>query len=909
MSNVMKKISAALAVLSVSFICSSFSAAQDLPSLPDDPQVSHGVLPDGVEYYAVANGSEKGFADISLVWRLGQPVEEGTDSLLIPEPASLSLGETRDFARRCLSGTGIFSDVTPEDFLKRNGIRGSSCGYIETRDNALVFRFSDINLSKGTSLSDSLFLLVFDLVKEYSGAVRKAGAQDCGQAVIISGDIDRDAVLEKFRMLSLFVPDIRSKAPESNYEWYPGDSLTCISVTVPDLKVATVTAEYDMERVPAEYMKTVLPLVSSQLGEELGTVLKKRLADSFVAEGIPVSGLGYRFSGSSEWGGDETYTLTVKTVPSDVRRVIPVMSSVLSGLSRTGVSVEEYAYARKSVGMRLKRLSDAQIRENSQYVERCISSFLYGASLASSSDRYSFFESSGLADSSGVKFFNRFASSLIDSTGNLTLVCVSDSSALKEHEMDSLFRSSWHSQATAAHSWAVNLSDTSRFDILPVKCRITRSRTEPVSGGVLWEFSNGMKVVYRQMPLNGEFRYSMLVRGGFSSVQGLKSGQGAFFSDILGMYDVCGMKPDEFGYLLSAKDIVMTREVSATDLRISGTAPSGSFWFLMKALIGITRNSVEDSAAFRYYCMCERQRLDSRAGLQEERFVAIDSIMSPGYGFSTLKSRDGLDYGLLRQADGYFRKQFSRMNDGVLVIVGDLDIYELKKKLPAYMGNFMTGKKVMPRGYKRAQTVSGESTYIVDGKRRSLDVAMTAPMQLSTVDYMAAEIAAMAIDDRAMSAISGMAATLQVSGMFYSAPSERLSVVISAEACDTLRFASSCAGFNPVKALFGIRSVLEDLSTEGISQAELDTYKATLKNEIATQQQDPAYWIDVIARRFSNGKDLHTDWSEKIDEVSVDMVKDVIAALDGGGKVEYIVRPRHSDADAGSQDRYYVKYR
>lgn len=902
----MKKILLLSTALLTILLSASLSRAQDLPSLAGDSRISHGVLADEVEYYIVSNPSYKGFADLSIVWRLGKPAAADSLSAGAAMQASLSMSEALGFARDCLAGTELFSSPGPERFMRRNGIQGASYGYVHARDNAVIFRFSDINLAKSASVTDSLFLMAFDIVRSYSRFVKDSGAEDCGQAVIISGDIDQNSILEKFRMLSLFVPSIGAKTPESSYKWYPGDSISFVSVVRPGSKIATVTAEYSTERVPEAYMNTVLPVVASQMGEELGMILKRRLAVNLRQSGVPVAGIDYGFTGSEEWGGDETYTLSVRTFPENVREVIPAVSCVLSQMAEEGAQVEEYSQVRKVVGRQFDSEASAPVVSNSSYVERCLASFLYGASLASPAEKYKFFEASGLSDSSGLRFFNRFTSSLISRTRNMTLVSVSDTTAPSLGEMKALFSGAWGTASGSGQKYFTDLDDTTRFDVSPSKCRIRRTRAEAMSGGQFWEFSNGMKVVYKKMPTEGEFQYCLLLHGGFSSAWDAEPGQGAFFSDMLDLYNVRGMAPEAFDDLLSTMGITMDRRVNATDMRISGRAPSGSFWFLMKALVGMTTDCVADTSAFGYYMECEKQRLAARSGLLDDRLVAIDKIMCPGYSFSTLKSADRLTPDLQGVADGYFRRQFAKMNDGVLVILGDLDEFELKKTLPGYIGNFTTGKRIVPRAYQKLQTVSGESTYMVNGDTRSLDVAMSAPLQLSVLEYMSAEIAMLALRDTVMSSISGMAACTGVSGQFFVAPSEKLGLLISVESADTSGFSSGTSVFKPVRTLFAVRSILKDLSTRNISQAQLDMYKTTLKNAITSTQSDPSYWMYMLPLRYSNGKDLHTGWSEKIDEVTADMVREVIASLDGGGKVEYIVTPDRRAGGTAPEQEYYL---
>ena len=186
-------------------LSASLSVAQNVPPLPVDPSVTYGVLPDNISYYIVSNPTDNGFADFSLVWRLGTPERKDTAALSsCPERTAVSKDEALRIARKALAGTSLFSSRTPDRFLRDNGVQGSSCGYIEMKDSALVFRFSNVNLNRGESFLDSLFLLAFDLVREYSVTVHKKGASDCGQAIIVSGDIDRNAIYSKIRLMSFF---------------------------------------------------------------------------------------------------------------------------------------------------------------------------------------------------------------------------------------------------------------------------------------------------------------------------------------------------------------------------------------------------------------------------------------------------------------------------------------------------------------------------------------------------------------------------------------------------------------------------------------------------------------------------------------------------------------------------------
>ena len=98
------------------------------------------------------------------------------------------------------------------------------------------------------------------------------------------------------------------------------------------------------------------------------------------------------------------------------------------------------------------------------------------------------------------------------------------------------------------------------------------------------------------------------------------------------------------------------------------------------------------------------------------------------------------------------------------------------------------------------------------------------------------------------------------------------------------------SGIDPLVLLYKIRPVLALLSATPVPEDRLALYKKILKNMYASRQSSPRYWVDMIRRRYSEGKDLNTKYAEKIDAVTAEEVMEIIAALDSGSKVEYVVR-------------------
>ena len=163
--------------------------AQTLPVFPKDGAVTTGNLTNGITYYLVTNPSMKGVADFALVGK-GR-----IDSLA---------------ARKELSSLPHFNKTIPYKFLSRKGIGCRPEGYVSFRDEASIFRFDDVPVFDQAA-SDTTLLMLFDLIS----------VQPCPHAVIIAGDINPAAIIERMNVFSLMVPSRTPFYKKKEYVWRP----------------------------------------------------------------------------------------------------------------------------------------------------------------------------------------------------------------------------------------------------------------------------------------------------------------------------------------------------------------------------------------------------------------------------------------------------------------------------------------------------------------------------------------------------------------------------------------------------------------------------------------------------------------------------------------------------------------
>lgn len=178
----------------------------------------------------------------------------------------------------------------------------------------------------------------------------------------------------------------------------------------------------------------------------------------------------------------------------------------------------------------------------------------------------------------------------------------------------------------------------------------------------------------------------------------------------------------------------------------------------------------------------------------------------------------------------------------------------------------------------------------MDGIRQTLDVGMSARHQFSSESYAAMGLASIAMQSELEKALVGTGARASVSAGFIPYPQERVNMLVSVREMDLNGLPLGESGIDPLVLLYKIRPVLARLSATPVPEDRLALYKKILKNMYASRQSSPRYWVDMIRRRYSEGKDLNTKYAEKIDAVTAEEVMEIIAALDSGSKVEYVVR-------------------
>ena len=365
---------------------------------------------------------------------------------------------------------------------------------------------------------------------------------------------------------------------------------------------ARVSISYDGARIPFPYMNTAQALVTDLFGLEFQVLLQHRLERNFRAAGIPYGSIDFHALRSADYGDDERYTVSMRVAPENLHNTMRLMSNTIAEMEATGVGTEEYAEAKKVLMPAIYRKWVSKPAPGS-LVNRCIAHFLYGANLAPYDETVRLFSRKNVSDSVETRLFNRFADALLEQLSNLTLEYRQAPDSLDKDEELFYYNLSYlyGSVVKSGNDYRWHGGDTLGMQANCPKVRVKSERVEPVSGGTSWTFSNGMRVIFKQVPKTGIFNYELQLGGGLAQIGDLQEGEGGYIGDLLSLYDAAGLPAWHFREVLEVSGVSMDTHVDLNNMAVSGVAPSSQLPLLLKALLELANYGKLNRDAYEAY--------------------------------------------------------------------------------------------------------------------------------------------------------------------------------------------------------------------------------------------------------------------------------------------------------------------
>lgn len=828
------------------FVC--FLHGQTIATVSSDPAVKSGTLPNGMKWYVVENQYVKGAADFALVQATGANTIQSVDR-----------GTLVSIAQESLQSQPLLTAPSVQKyFLSKGAIPGPE-GFAEVGENATVFKFRNVNLKLSNSVLDSTLFVLMNMASRSMRSddlVLKKWYTPADQAIIVAGDVDHKVVSEKIHMLSFMMPVMESVARQE-YVWNDSEAKVKVE-SGSNAGLAHLSAQWRLERTPKEYVNTVQPAVLEKYMKMTGMVARERMLKKFKESGIPVASVESSYASGDGLLGDASFSVDVVLDGEHVYKAAEVLADVLSSIDAKNVSDSE-------AGKASLMFEDAVLRQdvgadvsNMEYVSRCAAAFIYKTSLPSRCDIRKFYVSKYLTYEQEKELLCKVASASLDIDRNFVLSCTCDEPAVKEDSLNSVFVAAWKN-AQDAIKLPEQYRNAPHLPVVEDKAIVKSIRKEYISGGSVMTLTNGMRVMYRNMTPESDFvHYSLSLNGGAGNVEGLDTADGGYLADYFATCKLGGVTAAEFRDAIRRKDMTLDCEVGHSSTKFYGKVRKDLLDYMLRVLLAVMNERVEDTPEWEYYMSGEQLR--QLAGTASGNGKSIDSEFS-------------------KKADAFFAKLSQKVNDGVLILVGDVDERLLKKAVTSYAGGF----KTVERSFARTETFNRNFTGLKEFRKESaakgVTVHLTAPMAMSAENYYTASIACMTLRRHLAGVLAekGMRASVEFSCNRY--PQENVVMKVTVEQASGEGLASSSREFNPEEATAILQNLFADMSVVELNKDILSSYKYRVERHLSQKKNRPEYWVDALNLRYLDGKDFTTGAEAKIKAIAEKNVRTMLDIL------------------------------
>lgn len=731
---------------------------------------------------------------------------------------------------------------------------------VAARADSTVHHFPHVPVYRSEVL-DSILISAFSLLD----------TTKVSQALMVSGDIDPAEIKKKLDMLSIMAPRRPKGKVMAAQEW--------ADVQVPVIRMSRaaegepsrVSVCYKAPPVPPEQRNTMQALVTDIFSRELEVIVRHRLEKELREARIPYAPLQIEYKGLGTGGTDESFRVTVETPEEYLDRAAAIVATVLSLIETEGIGRQELEDARAVMDPAMwKEASDPVLDEH--WIVRCLAHYRYGTQLAPFEEEYRLFAKKALDSDIYAGLLSKYASAFFDYAANLTLSYRTSRDTLDygtalNHFIGHYLEARVTGSGGKDYSW--HSAGLSALNMGVAKVKLKSEKTEVVSGGEMWTFSNGMRVIFKQMPQARGFQYALQLNGGLAHIPGLQEGEGGYIGPLLSLYDVAGIPAAEFHDMLAANGISLETRVDLNSTEITGSAPQDRLPLVLKSLLALTtsrRPSLEDFQIWQV----QQQMID------EDLEGVLFRQLNPGYTCSPYKWKQALSPETRKKAFLFYEDRFKRMNDGVLILSGNLPKEEVKKLLERYLGNFQTQRGQIIRKSAEMHTLSGVTTVTDTVGTPGFHVLMDAEYAMTTDHFYTAYVGLQALRDALLQHLSAYGVSPSVRLLYCVQPQERFQVLIS------------CPG-GPIEALPAVRAAIQQAAGKPVDAAGLKTWKQKVDAGMRDLMDTPEGCVATVLARYAVNKDIRSRFADAIGYMDAEQVEEFLKTIAAGGRVEYIV--------------------
>ncbi len=812
---------------------------ETLGHIGDHAKILKGTLPNGLSYYIMDNKTAPGYADFTFIQKTSEPY---TDSLSAENYSILK--DMHNFR-----GGEFFK------FLDNLGIGAENGFSIRRNYDNLVYCFSDIAVSRNSSVTDSLLLAILNLSSPKNCIQDKLSTEENIyrpdlQAIVIVGDVDTGTTAAKIHTLFQVVPRPTATVPTHIQPAEVDFDKNFIYVKNIETDCATLTIDHIFPPIDTAYITTAVPFIYEYFTDLTIEVIKSRLNKELASAGFFPIDSDVRIY---PYIDRQKLRISLQCAPQEYLDAYKILLSLLEQITHFGITEEEFRRESDKVFFRTDDLyRRRKILSNDYFSKQCIENFTMGTPISPIEMQKAYLDKS-------KEFIHRteasgFMKELLNPKHRIT-TCTAP---IATEGMENIKVEIKQPDTDTIPTLKVDMAETEKDQKFKL---FINKRTGIVSR----RLSNGSILAYKQFENAGDWIYfEAFAKGGISLLGNDMYTISKYINDIAKLSKTDGFDLYERKEIGNTFHIGVERYINIEDRRITGKFHKDYFHEFMQMVCAYFKGSTPDNANFEKYRKAQLAILpylnNSPERLLEELSNDI-KFKNPSPQISDSLPLTQTDY---EKALNVINMLFANAADFTFTFTGDVNSNKLMKYAEEAISSL--GQKKSGLGKNENDTFyiarydSFETIEVPMEHPRSINsYKITIPSSFSMEERICSRIAARFIERDIIREFANLGVIVKTSSRFHRYPKEAMTL--------EFRFTIPDSVHIHIDNLFS--ETIRNLSNRKIGNEELEIIRRNIElKDTYSSLTNPSYWSRVLRNRYINRKDFYSRMNSVLDAVT-----------------------------------------
>ena len=936
----MKKLIFSLVAL---FIGVTSICAQQIQSLPLDPEVRVGVLENGMTYYIRHNEKPKGQASFYIYHDVGAIQEEDDQQGLahflehmafngsenLPEKAMIEQLETigvqfglnlnaftswdcteymikdcpvtdeknLDLALLILHDWSQFISLETEEIDSERGVIMEE---LRTRDGASL-RAQNVmikNLFKGTLYEHRNLIGYLDGLKSFerSSLVNfyKKWYRPEYQALVIVGDVDVDQVEAKIKALMADIPASPADAAQKEVIMVPATEEPIISIfTDKELTQSSVMMFARRDALPKEFKNTQIGYSFDLINSFVSVMMNDRLDEIAQAADAPFLGGGMS---EGSIGICPTMESTMFSATAHEGRTDDAFRAIYTEMERMrrhGFTAGEFERAKQKI-LRWAEQSYTNRNDvhNDAYAQRYLDHYAKGTPMMDAETEWQLDQM--FINQLNVDVINQAYLQMVRPNENLVILVRSpkkEGVAVPAEENIKAIIAEVEASEIEAYE-----DNTVIEPLIDPATKLKGSKVKATAqneslGYTEWTLKNGVKVIVRPSTLKAdEVTISAVSKGGLSMLNDEEYYQGSFLGMIMGNSGIGKFSSTELSKQLSGKSAWASVGTSSYEHSVNaGGSPKDIETILQLMYLNFTSPRFDqtdlDNMKKMYVPYFTNMESDPNYICSKE----LQKTLYGNHARRQITSGAQIEALNIPALKAVHSKLYSYADDFRFIIAGNVDLKTLKPLVEKYIGSLPTSKSVeyavVDDGVRYAGNVTNEFRTKMEQPKVSVRLIYTGAIEDNAKNRLIVDLLSRALDSRYMVSIreeKGGTYGVSVQGAIDEYPTENYFMAIVFDTNDQLadELVEICDK--------EIRKIAE----EGPLADDVAKAKEFLQKNYANVLDNNSGWVSAITRWYEEGYNYKEEYLGILESVTLEDVKALAQKmLDDNNRTLVMMRP------------------